>query len=62
VNVVQALPFVVVCGIISAMLVRSREVKWWAAILIYLFGFYTALTPAVYMVGGLVKWTLGRFI
>jgi hypothetical protein len=55
------LPLVVVFGIITVLLVRSREVSWWAALLIFLFGVYIALTPAVFMVTNLVQWVVTRF-
>ncbi|TFI25537.1 hypothetical protein [Streptomyces sp. 4R-3d] len=55
-----ALPLVAVFGIITVLLVRSREVNWWIAALIFLFGFYTSQTPAVFMVGELVNWTITR--
>ncbi|MEU6850621.1 hypothetical protein ABZ901_11925 [Actinacidiphila alni] len=56
-----SLSLVVVLGIITVLFVRSREVPWWQATLIALFGFYVALTPAVYMVSELVQWVLARF-
>jgi hypothetical protein len=36
--------------VITVLIVRSREVPWWQAALIYLFGYYTAFTPASYFV------------
>ncbi|WP_181764187.1 hypothetical protein [Streptomyces albidus (ex Kaewkla and Franco 2022)] len=57
----EVLPLVLVFGIITVILVRSREVSWWAAIFIFLFGVYTALTPAVFMVTNLVQWLASRF-
>ncbi|MDF9815207.1 MULTISPECIES: hypothetical protein [unclassified Streptomyces] len=56
-----ALPLVVVLGIITVLMVRSREVSWWQATLIGLFGFYLALTPAVFMISELVTWIIARF-
>jgi hypothetical protein len=41
---------VFVLGVITVLIVRSREVPWWQAALIYLFGYYTAFTPASYFV------------
>ncbi|MEU3880090.1 hypothetical protein ACFV6M_23935 [Streptomyces californicus] len=57
-----ALPFVIVLGIITFMLVRSREVRWWIAAAPFLFGFYIAQTPAVFMIGEFMNWILARFI
>ncbi|MFI6860850.1 hypothetical protein ACIBKZ_13250 [Streptomyces sp. NPDC050421] len=56
-----ALPLMLVFGLASVLLVRSREVVWWQAGLIFLFGIYAALTPIVYTVTGLVQWLLQRF-
>lgn len=41
---------VFVLGVVTVLIVRSREVPWWQAALVYLFGFYTAFTPAGYFV------------
>lgn len=41
---------VFVLGVVTVLIVRSREVPWWQAALIFLFGYYTALTPASYLV------------
>lgn len=41
---------VFVLGVVTVLIVRSREVPWWQAALIFLFGYYTALTPASYFV------------
>lgn len=41
---------VFVLGVITVLVVRSREVPWWQAAIIYLFGYYTALSPASYLV------------
>ncbi|MGP3922293.1 hypothetical protein [Streptomyces sp. 8N616] len=56
-----AMPLVVVFGIITVLLVRSRDVKAWEAVLIGLFGFYTALTPIGWAVVGVVNWVLSGF-
>ncbi|MFI1966935.1 hypothetical protein ACH429_22955 [Streptomyces pathocidini] len=56
-----AMPLVVVFGIITVLLVRSRDVKAWEAVLIGLFGFYTALTPIGWAVIGIVNWFLSGF-
>ncbi|MFJ4964413.1 hypothetical protein ACIP6P_18520 [Streptomyces sp. NPDC088729] len=55
-----ALPLVIVFGIVTVLLVRSREVKWGIATLIFLFGFYVGQTPAVFMISEFVNWILGR--
>ena len=57
----SAMPLVVVFGIISVLLVRSRDVKTWEATVIGLFGFYIALTPIGWTVIGLVNWVLSGF-
>ncbi|WNI31376.1 hypothetical protein [Streptomyces sp. ITFR-6] len=57
----SALPLMLVFALASVLLVRSREVAWWHALLIFLFGIYTALTPIVFTVTGLVNWLLQRF-
>lgn len=60
-NEAAALPLMLVFGLGSIILVRSREVVWWQAGLIFLFGVYAALTPLVFTVTGLVEWLLERF-
>jgi len=57
----SVLPLVFVFGIISFMLVRGREVNPWAALFLYLFGVYSAMTPAIFIIVGLVQWFLGLF-
>ncbi|GGO56275.1 hypothetical protein GCM10012287_49490 [Streptomyces daqingensis] len=57
-----AMPLVVVLGIITVLLVRGRDVRAWEAVIIGLFGFYTAMTPIGWAVVGLVNWLLGGFI
>lgn len=56
-----ALPLVVVFGVITVMLVRSNNVRWWEATVTVLFGVYLALTPAVFMITDLVQWIIARF-
>jgi hypothetical protein len=58
----MAMPLVVVLGIITVLLVRGRDVRAWEAVLIGLFGFYTAMTPIGWAVVGVVNWLLGGFI
>ncbi|MFE3143139.1 hypothetical protein [Streptomyces scopuliridis] len=57
---VTALPLMVFFGAMSFLLVRSRDVKWWQATLIFLFGIYAALTPVVWTVTGIVQWLIDR--
>jgi hypothetical protein len=40
-----AIPLVIVLGIVTWLLVRSRSVKVWEAVAIALFGYCLALTP-----------------
>ncbi len=56
-----ALPLVVVFGIITVLLVRSRDVKAWEAILIALFGVYLGQTPAIFTINGLLTWLISAF-
>ena len=56
----EVLPLFFAFGIATVILLKSREVRWWAALFIFLFGVYTALTPAVFMVTNLVQWIFGR--
>lgn len=58
----MAMPLVFVLGIITVLLVRGRDVRAWEAVLIALFGFYTAMTPIGWAVVGVVNWLLGGFI
>ncbi|SFD21190.1 hypothetical protein SAMN05421773_11196 [Streptomyces aidingensis] len=53
------MPLVVVLGIITVLLVRSRDVRTWEAVIIGLFGFYVAMTPIGWAVIGTVNWLLG---
>ncbi|MFI6288502.1 hypothetical protein ACIBCM_27775 [Streptomyces sp. NPDC051018] len=56
-----AMSLMLVFGIMTLLLVRSREISWWQALVIFLFGIYAALTPLVYTVTGLVSWFIERF-
>ncbi|MFE4825653.1 hypothetical protein [Streptomyces sp. NPDC056672] len=56
-----ALPLMMVFGALTVLLVRSREIRWWQALIIFLFGIYAALTPIVWTVTGLVQWFIARF-
>ncbi|QSY48119.1 MULTISPECIES: hypothetical protein [Streptomyces] len=55
------IPVVVLLGVITVLLVRSRDVSWWEAVIIGLFGVYVAQTPAVFTINGLVTWFLSGF-
>jgi hypothetical protein len=55
-----SLSLVVVLAIVTVLIVRSREVPWWQAALVFLFGFYVALTPAVYIVLSITQFLVGR--
>ncbi|MGW1494704.1 hypothetical protein [Streptomyces sp. NPDC002402] len=57
-----ALPLAFVFGLATVLLVRSREVVWWMATLIFLFGFYVSQTAAFFMIYGFVNWLLSRLI
>ncbi|MGW3663960.1 hypothetical protein [Streptomyces sp. NPDC005141] len=57
----QAFSYIAFFGVITVLLVRSREVPWWVAVLIGLFGFYLAQTPAYFMISEFVAWVFARF-
>ncbi|WP_328673402.1 hypothetical protein OG905_18765 [Streptomyces sp. NBC_00322] len=56
-----SIPFALVFGIITVLLVRSRDVKAWEAVMIGLFGLYLGQTPVIFTVDGLVTWFLSGF-
>lgn len=56
------MPLAVLFGIVTVMLVRGRDVRFWEACCVYLFGFYTALTPIGWAVIGVINWLLGGFL
>ncbi|GAA5035776.1 hypothetical protein [Streptomyces siamensis] len=56
-----AVSLVVVFGIITVLLVRSRDVRTWEAICIALFGMYLGQTPVSLTVNGFVTWVLSGF-
>ncbi|MFF4531422.1 hypothetical protein ACFY1P_19390 [Streptomyces sp. NPDC001407] len=60
-NGAAALPLVAVFGIITVLLVRSRDVKAWEAVMIALFGLYIGQTPAIYTINSLATWCLSGF-
>lgn len=56
-----AVPIALVFGIITVLLVRSRDVKTWEAVMIGLFGLYLGQTPVIFTVDGIVTWFLSGF-
>ncbi|MFD8161284.1 hypothetical protein [Streptomyces malaysiensis] len=48
-------------GLGTVLLLRSRAVRWWEALLIGLFGMYLGQTPVIYSTNGLVNWLLSGF-
>ncbi|WP_269853487.1 hypothetical protein [Streptomyces sp. RPT161] len=56
------MPIAVIFGIVTLLLVRSKDVKFWEALCIGLFGFYVALTPMGWAVIGIVNWLFGGFL
>ncbi|MBO8187280.1 hypothetical protein [Streptomyces spirodelae] len=56
-----ALPLVLLFGLATVLLVRSRHVRWWEAVLIGLFGMYLGQTPVIFTADGLVSWLFSGF-
>ncbi|MEU6220940.1 hypothetical protein ABZ845_26060 [Streptomyces sp. NPDC047022] len=56
-----AVSLVVLFGIITFLLVRSRDVRAWEAVCIALFGMYLGETPASLAINGFVTWFLTGF-
>ncbi|MCX4426963.1 hypothetical protein FNV62_23285 [Streptomyces sp. RLB3-17] len=56
-----AVSLVVVFGIITFLLIRSRDVRAWEAICIALFGMYLGQTPVSLTINGLLTWVLSGF-
>lgn len=56
-----SIPFALVFGIIAVLLVRSRDVKTWEAVMIALFGLYIGQTPFIHTVDALVTWVFSGF-
>jgi hypothetical protein len=56
-----AVSLVVLLGIITVLLVRSRNVRAWEAICIALFGMYLGQTPVSLTINGLLTWVLSGF-
>ncbi|GAA1357323.1 hypothetical protein [Streptomyces beijiangensis] len=51
----------VIFGIITVLLVRSREVRPWEAVCVGLFGVYLGQTPVIFTIHGLVTWVISGF-
>ncbi|MFE4815242.1 hypothetical protein ACFRFU_02180 [Streptomyces sp. NPDC056704] len=56
-----AVSLVVLLGIITVLLVRSRNVRAWEAICIALFGMYLGQTPVSLTINGFLTWLLSGF-
>ncbi|MFJ8723593.1 hypothetical protein [Streptomyces sp. NPDC093269] len=56
-----AVSLVVVFGIITLLLVRSRNVRIWEAVCIALFGMYVDQTPVSLTINGFITWFLSGF-
>lgn len=56
------MPLVVVFGLVTVLLVRSRDIRAWEATVVALFGFYLALTPVRWTVQAVVDWLSGGFL
>ncbi|MBX9396178.1 hypothetical protein K4749_21910 [Streptomyces sp. TRM72054] len=56
-----AVSLVVVFGIITFLLVRSRDVRIWEAACIALFGLYLGQTPVSLTINGFVTWFVSGF-
>lgn len=57
----QAVPMLVVLGIMTTLLIRSREVRPWVAAVVFLFGVLVGATPFVFTLVGLLNWFATRF-
>ena len=56
-----AFTFAVIFGIITVLLVRSRDVRAWEAVCVGLFGVYLGQTPVGLTVHELVTWLINGF-
>ncbi|MFF9125309.1 hypothetical protein ACIQ8G_29150 [Streptomyces sp. NPDC094154] len=56
-----AVSLVVVFGIITFLLVRSRDVRAWEAVCIVLFGMYLGQTPVSLTINGFTTWVFSGF-
>ncbi|MEU9915272.1 hypothetical protein [Streptomyces sp. NPDC051001] len=61
INAGAAVSLVLLFGIITVLLVRSRDVRAWEAICIALFGMYLGQTPVSLTVNGFMTWILSGF-
>lgn len=61
INEGAAFTFAVIFGIITVLLVRSRDVRAWEAVCVGLFGFYLGQTPVFFTIHGLVTWLINGF-
>ncbi|GAA2135811.1 hypothetical protein [Streptomyces synnematoformans] len=52
---------VVLFGIITVLLVRSRDVRTWEAACIGLFGLYLGQTPVIHTIDGFMTWITTGF-
>ncbi|WP_424889751.1 hypothetical protein [Streptomyces sp. XH2] len=57
----SALFLALIFGAITVLLVRSRDVRWWQAVLIAVFGIYIGQTPVILTINGLLNWFLSGF-
>ncbi|MFE5031844.1 MULTISPECIES: hypothetical protein [Streptomyces] len=53
--------FAVIFGIITVLLIRSRDVRPWEAVCVGLFGLYLGQTPVGLTVHELVTWIISGF-
>ncbi|MER5528725.1 hypothetical protein ABT075_29805 [Streptomyces sp. NPDC002677] len=53
--------FAVIFGIITVLLVRSRDIRPWEAVCVGLFGLYLGQTPIGLTVHELVTWFISGF-
>lgn len=56
-----AVSLVVLFGIITVLLVRSRDVRAWEAACIGLFGLYLGQTPVIHTIDGFMTWITTGF-
>ncbi|GAA2657642.1 hypothetical protein GCM10010400_14030 [Streptomyces aculeolatus] len=56
-----AVSLVVLFGIITALLVRSKDVRAWEAACIGLFGLYLGQTPVIHTIDGFMTWITTGF-
>ncbi|CAG6398583.1 hypothetical protein NMG29_06330 [Streptomyces cocklensis] len=56
------IPLVVIFGLVSALLVRGRDVRIWEAVVLVLFGYYLAASPVSGNISATVDWALRGFL